>query len=279
MLVDELNLCSKDKEYKKLVDNFGNKTVKKVENTSKMFGNTVNQVANSIEYSNDIERNITNLNDLVKKLDPSGIDFTAKSRLFFNPIKTYFNKIKREESNIKSFIEDLKNKKDILKRDNITLEIEIKNLESIINLIDVEYENGVRLRDEIVKYLDSIQDRSKDVFYKQNVIEILDKRLFDFKQMSIIKGQSVLALEIICRNNREIIRNLEKIQNVTMEALNTAIMLANSLHNQKVILNNVKKSDVFDNFYQTINEVKVQNKSKFPEIKSRITEIREMEDV
>lgn len=279
MLVDELNLCSKDKEYKKLVDNFGNKTIKKVENTSKMFGNTVNQVANSIEYSNDIEQNITNLNNLVKKLDPSGIDFSVKSRLFFNPIKMYFNKIKREESNIKSFIEDLKNKKDILKRDNITLEIEIKNLESIINLIDDEYEDGVRLRDEIVKYLDSIQDRSKDVFYKQNVIEILDKRLFDFKQMSIIKGQSVLALEIICKNNREIIRNLEKIQNITMEALNTAIMLANSLHNQNVILNNVKKSDVFDNFYQTINEVKVQNKSNFPEIKSKITEIRKMEDV
>lgn len=279
MLTDELKLSDKEKEYKKKVDNFGKTTIKKVENTSKMFGSTVNQVANSMEYSNDIEKDITNLNEIVKKLDPSGVDFTVKKRLFFNPVKKYFNRIKSEESNIRFFIENLKKERDILKRDNITLEIEIKNLDSIIKHIDIEYENGLILKNEIDESLKNLKDKSKENYYIQNYIEPLDKRLYDLKQMAIIKQQSVLALEIICRNNREIIRNLEKIQNVTMEALNTAIMMANSLHNQKVVLNKVQKSDAFENFYQTINDAESQNKTKFPEIKSRIIEIKQIEDI
>lgn len=278
MYANESNSNKKDKEYEKTVNNFGKETIKKVENRSKMFGSTVNQVASSMGCGNNIEGNISNLNKIVTELDPSNVDFTTKKRFFFNPAKKYFQKIKSEKANIELLIENLNKEKEVLKRDNITLELEITNLEEIIKQINLEYENGIKLKNEINENLEKMQDENKEKYYIQNVINPLEKKLFDLKQMAIIKEQSILAIEIICRNNKEIIRNLEKIQNVTMEALNTAIIVANSLNNQKRVLDKTKELNVFDNFYQTINEAEKQNKTKFPEIENKVIELKKIEE-
>ena len=149
MLTNQLNLNPTDREYEKKVDNFAQTTIKQVESRSKIFGNTVNQIANSIGCENNIEENITNLNEIVKKLDPSSVNFTAKKNIFFNPTKSYFKKIKSEEGNVNIFLEKLNKEKEILKRDNITLEIEIEHLEELINQINIEYEQGNDLKNEL----------------------------------------------------------------------------------------------------------------------------------
>ena len=46
MFENGLNLDKADREFEKKVENFGKATIKDVENKSKMFGTTVNQVAN-----------------------------------------------------------------------------------------------------------------------------------------------------------------------------------------------------------------------------------------
>ena len=46
MFENGLNLDKTDREYEKKVEQFGKVTIKDVENKSKMFGTTVNQVAN-----------------------------------------------------------------------------------------------------------------------------------------------------------------------------------------------------------------------------------------
>lgn len=275
MITDELRLNEKDKEYKKIVNNFGRETIKKVESTSRSFGSTVNQVANSIDYSDDIERNISNLSEIVKKLDPSGIDFKMNKGLF-NPTRRYLRKIKSKESVIRLLVDNLNKKKDILRRDNITLELEIKKLEDIISLLDIEYDNGLKLKNELNEYLNN---NSNEDYYVQNIIEPLEKKIFDLKQMAIIKEQSVLSLEVICRNNKELIRNLDMIHNVTLEALNTAITISNSLGNQKGISSKISKSDAFDSFYKIVNDVESQNKTKLPEIMDRIKELENNKDI
>ena len=50
--------------------------------------------------------------------------------------------------------------------------------------------------------------------------------------MSLVKKQSGIALEVIRNNNKEIIRNIERITDVTFVALNTAIIVAEAIYNQ-----------------------------------------------
>ena len=71
---------------------------------------------------NDIEKSINDLGDIIKSLNPVEVDFSRNGKfILFNPVKRYFDNVKKEEVSIGNIIELLNNEKDILKRDNITL--------------------------------------------------------------------------------------------------------------------------------------------------------------
>ena len=261
---------------------------------------------------NSIEENISDLYKKIKELDPSTVQFSMRNKFFNNPTKKYFNKVKREEAFIGMILENLEKEREILNRDNITLEIEINNLQEVIKKLDVEYQNGTLLKNEIKEKMNE-NDENRASFYIQNVIEPLEKKLFDIKQMALIKEQSMLALEIIRRNNKEIIRNLDRIKNVTIVALNTAVVVAKSLFNQKLVLNKIQmiekgteglikgtakvlKEDgeniyntaintrpeetlktAFMEVFETLSNVDEQNKQSFPENRNQIIELKKIE--
>lgn len=184
-----------------------------------------------------IEKNISLLTEKIYDLNPDKINFlNYKKNIFFNPVKRYFARIKSQESNISNLIEDLEKEQEILKRDNITLTIEIDKLTSIIEELDNVYTNGIT-------YLEKLNSNISKEEMSQLNINLFEKRIFDFKQMIIVKEQSVLGLKIILNNNNEIIRNIDKIRNVTVEALKTSVMVANSIFNQKIILKKINSLD------------------------------------
>ena len=252
-----------------------------------------------------IEKNISLLTEKIYDLNPDKINFlNYKKNIFFNPVKRYFARIKSQESNISTLIENLEKEQEILKRDNITLKIEIDKLNKIIEDLDNEYNIGNT-------YLEKLKNKISKEEMSQLNINFFEKRLFDFKQMIIVKEQSVLALNIILNNNNEIIRSIDKIKNVTVEAIKTSIMVANSIFNQKIVLkkiNNLDKSaqsllndtnnfiqfsdfndelskikvfdllkNNFEKMVNTLNIAKIESEKCFPENNIKILEIKKGE--
>lgn len=202
-------------------------------------------------------------------------------------------------------IEILERKKNILTNDNITLELEINKIDEIIKNLEKEYDNGIKLKEEI-KNNDLYSDGEFNV---ETILNSLDKKIYDIKEMIIVKQQSQMALEIIRRNNKEIIRNIEKIKNITIEALNTAVIVAKSIYNQKLVLKGLDKlkmktqdlmvgtgkiinNDIdanssndklelmkvmFNNILTTIEEADEQNKKSIPESELKIIELKKIE--
>ena len=149
----------------------------------------------------------------------------------------------------------------------------------------------------------------------QNVLEHLEKKLYDIKQIILVKEQSKLSLEIIRNNNKEIIRNIQRIRNVTIEALNTAVIVARSLYNQKLVLKKIHSLETdtgnliketgsilksqgisilkditndnaveslksaFESAFQTINAINEQNKETFPQNENQIIELKKTGDI
>ena len=126
--------------------------------------------------------------------------------------------------------------------------------------------------------------------------------------MKVVKQQSILALEVICRNNSEIIRNIEKVCSVTIEAFETAVIVAKSLYNQKITLNKIKEiekstgtiinitskallddsmqikqgtsnklQNAFSKVINTIEEFESNNKKTFPENELQVLELKKLE--
>ena len=298
MLEKSLNIEDyDDKKIKSDINSFAKDTINDVEQKTKMINYAVNGITNISDIESSLENNLDSLEIKIKKLYPSDLDFLKKKNSFiFNPIKRYFNNIKKEEIVFSNLITDIDKEKNIMKNDNITLGIECERLKNIIEILEKEIEKGE-------EYKKIIKNTIGDEKSKNDLLDKLEKKIIDLKEILIVKQQSLLAIELVIKNNEEIIRNITRIKNVTLEALNTAILVAHSLYNQKIVLKRIedlKKSDEnvwkatnsnlkeyqknkvsieelklsFDNVIDTVNEVKNQNNKSFPENEIKILELK-----
>ena len=61
----------------------------------------------------------------------------------------------------------------------------------------------------------------------------------DFQQLQAVSQQGVVALDVIRRNNNELVRAVDRAKSVTVSSLRTAVTVAGALYNQKLVLEKV----------------------------------------
>src|SRR5690606_15465470 len=66
------------------------------------------------------------------------------------------------------------------------------------------------------------------------------QRILDLQQQLAVSQQGILALEVVIRNNRELIRGVDRSINVTVSALNVAVVVAMALANHRLVLDRVR---------------------------------------
>ena len=93
---------------------------------------------------------------------------------------------------------------------------------------------------EIKKIKAGNGDPEKIKFIEEEVLFPLRQRLIDFDQMIAVNQQGLIAMETIKRNNRELIRSVDRAKTVTVSALRTAVIVAGTLYNQNLVLSKVK---------------------------------------
>ena len=61
-----------------------------------------------------------------------------------------------------------------------------------------------------------------------------------------------MATEIVIRNNKELMRGVERAKNVTISALRISVMVAGALYNQKIVLKKIQMlNEVTNNFIRS----------------------------
>jgi len=68
----------------------------------------------------------------------------------------------------------------------------------------------------------------------------LRQRIQDLQQQLAVNQQGILAIELIIRNNRELVRGVDRAINVTVSALQVAVTVALALANQKLVLDKIE---------------------------------------
>jgi uncharacterized protein YaaN involved in tellurite resistance len=62
----------------------------------------------------------------------------------------------------------------------------------------------------------------------------------DLQQMLVVNQQGIMAIEVVIRNNKELIRGVDRAQNVTISALKIAVTVASALYNQQIVLKKIE---------------------------------------
>ncbi len=79
----------------------------------------------------------------------------------------------------------------------------------------------------------------KRKFVEEEIQYPLRQRTQDLQQQLAVNQQGVIAVEILIRNNGELIRGVNRAINVTVSALNVAVAVAVALTNQKIVLDKI----------------------------------------
>lgn len=244
----ELDLESLEKRQAVLqsIDSFGMGTMRSSSDKNALLQVSVGNLSKTGDEGGQVAKGLTELHLQLKDLDPSAVDF-AKSGLlgrFFNPLRHYFAKYQRADTVISDIIVSLDKGKTILKNDNTTLQIEQQALRELTRKLQKEIELGLLMDQEIETQVEAARVRGEDEekirFISEEVLFPLRQRVMDLQQMLVVNQQGIMAIEVVIRNNKELIRGVDRARNVTVSALKISVTVASALYNQKIVLKKIE---------------------------------------
>lgn len=242
----DLDSLEKRKQILKSIDEFGLDTMSSSSKKNAMLQVSVGNLSKLGGESGVVASSLVELQREIKDLDPSLIDFTKTGVLgkLFNPIRAYFDKYQKADSVINDIVVSLDKGKDTLKNDNTTLEIEEVAMRDLTKKLTKEIEMGALMDESLSQLIDQAkaanEDPDKIRFISEEILFPLRQRIMDMQQMLVVNQQGIMAVEVVRRNNKELIRGVDRAKNVTISAMRIAAMVASALYNQKIVLKKIE---------------------------------------
>lgn len=251
----DLDSLEKRKEILQSIDTFGLNTMRMSSDKNTMLQVSVGKLSQTGDEGGQVAKGLAELHTQLKDLDPSAIDFAKTGFLgkLFNPLRAYFLKFEKADSVIGDIVVSLDKGKQTLKNDNTTLEIEQQSLRDLTKKLQKEIQLGEMMDASIEAQIEAAKARNEDPdkirFISEEVLFPLRQRIMDLQQMLVVNQQGIMAIEVVIRNNKELIRGVDRAKTVTISALKISVTVAAALYNQKIVL---KKIELLN---QTTNEL------------------------
>lgn len=228
------------------IESFGISTMTKSANKNSLLKVTVDKLSKSGADDGLVSRSLMDLHHEIKDLDPSALDFTKQGILgkIFNPVRGYFEKYEKADAVIADIVKSLDQGKQTLVDDNTTLSLEAAELRGLTIQLNKEIKMGAEMDSALEAKLQEAEangmDPDKVRFVQEEILYPLRQRIMDMQQMITVNQQGIIAMEVVQRNNKELIRGVQRAKTVTVSALRTGVMVASALYNQKIVLTKIQ---------------------------------------
>jgi uncharacterized protein YaaN involved in tellurite resistance len=216
--------------------------------SNRMLDRPVKSLENGLfDKGAQIGQGLIDLRRQIEELDPSkqGDLFSARKLLGFipmgNKLADYFDRYQSSQSHLNAIIEALKRGKDELMRDNAAIEQEKVNLWSLMEKLEKYIHIGKKLDTELdakAVALDA-QDPEKARVVREEMLFYTRQKVTDLLTQMSVNIQGYLALDMIRKNNLELMKGVDRATTTTVSALRTAVIVAQALANQKLVLDQI----------------------------------------
>ncbi|MEM9531906.1 MAG: toxic anion resistance protein [Pseudomonadota bacterium] len=217
---------------------------------SAMLKEPIRKLSARADDGGEVANALVDLKVKVEELDPGDVDLEPGwiTRLLGmipgvgTPLKRYFSRFESSRTVIDAIIRSLEDGKDTLSRDNITLQQDQKFMREVTRKLEKAAKLGQlldhRISHALERELVSLPDKAR--FVQEELLFPLRQRIMDLQQQLAVNQQGIVTLEVIMRNNKELIRGVNRARHVTVNALQVAVTLALALANQKIVLDKVQ---------------------------------------
>ncbi len=187
---------------------------------------------------------LVELRRTVEELDPKGAQGTKKFLgmiPFGNKIRDYFQRYQSAQEQLNAIIQALYNGQDELRRDNASLNQEKQQLWTTMarlnQYIYVAERLDSRLSAQIAEFETTDPQRAKAL--REDVLFYVRQKHQDLLTQLAVSIQGYLAMDIIIKNNLELIKGVDRTTTTTVSALRTAVIVAQALSNQQLVLDQI----------------------------------------
>jgi uncharacterized protein YaaN involved in tellurite resistance len=202
----------------------------------------------SIDKDSGIGANLTELRKTVEDLDPGRGGAIGKPRKLFGIIpwgsgglRGYFMKYQSSQTHIAAILAALASGKDELLMDNAAIDTERANLWKTMGkleqMIHISKTLDAKLEDK-ANELDAT-DPAKAKAIRETALFYTRQRTTDLLTQMAVSVQGYLALDLVKKNNVELVKGVDRASTTTVSALRTAVTVAQALTNQRLVLEQI----------------------------------------
>ncbi len=246
--VNELaSLDANSPEFGKKVDQLtamGRKEIAEAAGASNRF---LDRPVKAIDSDTGIGADLTELRKTVEDLDPKRQGSLSPGRKLFglipfgNRMKNYFRQYQSSQTHISAILARLASGKDELLMDNAAIDTERANLwktmHKLEQMIHISKTLDQRLEDK-ANDLDAT-DPAKAKAIRETALFYTRQRTTDLLTQMAVTVQGYLALDLVKKNNVELVKGVDRASTTTVSALRTAVTVAQAMTNQKLVLEQI----------------------------------------
>ena len=196
-----------------------------------------------------VSRSLLDLRHSVEDLDPAhqGDLFGPKKLLGVLPfgagdrIRDYFDKYRSSQTHLNKIIESLYSGQDELRRDNAAIVGEQQRLWEVNGRLRQYIYMGEQLDGRVVERIAAVEatDPERATALKQELLFYVRQKVQDLATQLAVGVQGYLALDLVRKNNLELIKGVDRATTTTVSALRTAVIVAQALADQKLVLDQI----------------------------------------
>ncbi|PNY81028.1 toxic anion resistance protein [Deinococcus koreensis] len=198
----------------------------------------------ALAEGSDILRSLTDLRRTVEDLDPSR---APTPRRFFGKlpggkkVQNALDKYQSAQAHLNGILEALYRGQDELRRDNATIETEKVHLWETMQKLRQYAHVGKAVDEALTGRLALLQqsDPEKARMVSEELLFAVRQRVTDLLTQLAVSIQGYLALDLVRRNNLELIKGVDRATTTTVSALKTALMVSQALGTQQAVLGQV----------------------------------------
>lgn len=216
--------------------------------------------------SPDVSRGLSDLRATIESLDPAKRDLFSPRRLlgiipFGNKLRAYFDQYQSAQSHLNAIMETLYRGKDELLRDNAAIEEQKAQMWALMGktqaMIYLCQKIDAELSAKVAQLEASDPERAKTV--KESALFPVRQKSVDLLTQMAVNVQGYQALDLIKRNNSELVKGVDRATTTTVSALRTAVAVAQALTSQRLVLGQISAlgattSNMIESTSQMLNE-------------------------
>jgi uncharacterized protein YaaN involved in tellurite resistance len=225
------------------ITNMGRKEMLEAANQSNRF---LDRPIKAMDRDSDIGMNLIELRNTVERLDPSSNGKLMSKRgildkLFGSSVTNYFAKYRSAQSHISGVLGALANGKDELLMDNAAIDVRAPQIVGrdgrLEQMIHLSPDDGRQARGQAERTRQQRPAKAKAI--RETALFYTRQRTQDLLTQMAVTVQGYLALDLVKKNNVELVKGVDRASTTTVGALRTAVTVAQALTNQKLVLEQI----------------------------------------